>query len=293
VSAALSSVKDKRKEFEQRQDQIDEQLKKIDQKYTSLNNEVRLLELSIQRNELDINLLKDELVALGSVHYQKIDDEEEKRAENLLSKAKSELEDIGSINQLAVSQYEDQKNNYKQLSIRQNELENEKRSIVEFMEEIEKKKREIFIQDLEIVNEKFIEFFSKLTGGGKGYLLLQNSDDPFAGGLDIFIQFPRKNLRLISGASGGEKSVTAVAFIFAIQSLFPAPFYIFDEIDAHLDPANTERLADLLKEQSVNSQLIVLTLRDVVMDRAERLFGVYSQGGISRIVSAKISEVPA
>jgi len=89
-------------------------------------------------------------------------------------------------------------------------------------------------------------------------------------------------MRLIASASGGEKSVTAVSFIFAIQSLSPAPFYIFDEIDAHLDPSNTERLADVLKEQAAYSQLIIITLRDVVMDRADRLFGVFIQDGVSR-----------
>lgn len=122
---------------------------------------------------------------------------------------------------------------------------------------------------------------------------LQNSEDPFAGGVDIFAQFPGKATRLIAGASGGEKSVTAVAFILAIQNLFPAPFYMFDEIDAHLDPSNSGRLADLLKEQSVSSQFIVLTLRDVIMDRAERLLGVYIQNGVSRVVSTRIAEVAA
>lgn len=143
------------------------------------------------------------------------------------------------------------------------------------------------------VNERFSIFFGKLTGSGKGVLSLENHEDPFAGGLDIFVQFPGKTSRLIAGASGGEKSVVAVAFIFAIQSLSPASFYIFDEIDAHLDPFNAERLADLLKEQSSNSQFIVITLRDVVIDRAEKLFGIYIQSGISQIVSTKIAEAVA
>ena len=75
-----------------------------------------------------------------------------------------------------------------------------------------------------------------------------------------------------------------------MQTFSPAPFYIFDEIDAHLDPYNSERLADLLKEQSSSSQLIILTLRDVIMDRAEKLLGTYVQRGVSRVVSANIVE---
>lgn len=203
---------------------------------------------------------------------------------------KLELERLGSINQLAIAQYDEQKDNYKQLSIRQNELEKEKRSIIDFMEEIERKKKEAFMQAFNSISENFTKFFSKLTGGGMAYLSLQDSNDPFAGGVDIFAQFPGKTSRLIAGASGGEKSVTAVAFIFTIQTLFPAPFYVFDEVDAHLDPDNAARLADLFKEQSNGTQLIALTLRDVIMDRAERLFGVYIQDGVSRVISTKIME---
>jgi len=203
------------------------------------------------------------------------------------------LERLGSVNQLAMAQYEEQKDNYKQLSIRQNDLEKEKGSIIRFMEEIERKKRETFMNAFRNINKNFTKFFSKLTGGGEGYLSLKNINDPFASGVDIFAQFPGKASRLIAGTSGGERSVTAVSFIFAVQSLFPASFYIFDEIDAHLDPYNAERVADLLKEQSSNVQLIVFTLRDVVMDRADRLFGMYIQDGLSRIVSTKIVEAIA
>ena len=90
-----------------------------------------------------------------------------------------------------------------------------------------------------------------------------------------------------------ETAVTDFSPPLAIQSLSPAPFYIFDEIDAHLDPINTERLAAVLKEQAAYSQLIVITLRDVIMDRSDRLFGVYIQDGVSRIVSAKLVEAAA
>ena len=293
LSSALSSVRDRRREFEEQLDKIDAQLKRIDREYDPLTNEVRSLEMGVQRSDLDIKRLEEELHGLGHARRYDVDAEEAKRSEASLRLIRLEFERIGSVNQLAISQYEEQKDNYKQLSIRQNELEKERRSIVEFMDEIERRKRDAFMQAFTSINEHFAKFFSKLTGGGEGYLSLQNAEDPFAGGVDIFVQFPGKASRLIAGASGGEKSVTAVSFIFAVQSLFPAPFYMFDEIDVHLDPYNSERLANLLKEQSAASQLIVLTLRDVIMDRAGRLLGVYIQEGVSRIVSAKIAEAVA
>ncbi len=159
---------------------------------------------------------------------------------------------------------------------------------MKFVEEIEREKREAFMNSYNQVNFHFKSFFSKLTGGGVGSLEIQNPEDPFSGGLDIFIQFPGRSSRLVSGASGGERSVVAVSFIFAIQSLFPAPFYIFDEIDVHLDPYNAERLADLIVEQSEKSQFLVITLRDVIIKRATRVFGVYNERGASKIVSIKI-----
>jgi chromosome segregation protein len=199
-----------------------------------------------------------------------------------------ELEKLGSVNLLAITQYEQQVNNYKQYSIKRNQLEEEKRSILVFMEEIEQKKRDAFMKAYQEVNGNFQTFFSKITGGGNAWLQLQNEQDPFAGGIDVFVQFPGKAARLISGASGGEKSVAAVSFIFAIQGLSPAPFYIFDEIDAHLDLSNAERLADLLLEQSANTQFVVISLRDVIVNRAQRLFGVFLQDGFSSVVSYQL-----
>jgi len=180
--------------------------------------------------------------------------------------------------------------NYKKLSIRRNEIEGERRAIIQFMEEIERQKRDAFQLAYNRINEDFTNVFSKLTGGGRGWLELKNPENPFSGGLDLFVQFQGKSPRLITGASGGEKSVAAVSFIFAIQNMFPAPFYVFDEIAIHLDHYNAEKLADLLKEQSTNSQFIVITLRDVLIDRSDRIFGVYSNNGLSNMVSVNLLE---
>jgi chromosome segregation protein len=290
LTTALSSMRDSRKEFEEQLDNIDTRLREINQKYEPLNSETRLLELEIQRSAIEIGRMEESLVELHYKRRHDVSGEEANRAETAINMMRVELERLGSVNQLAISQYQEQKDNYKQLSFRQNELEIEKEAILKFIEEIERRKKEAFMNAFNSVNENVRKFFSQLTGGGEGYLKLQNSEDPFAGGIDIFVQFPGKTSRLVAGASGGEKSVTAVAFIFAIQSLAPAPFYVFDEIDAHLDPYNSERLADLLRTQAKDSQFIVMTLRDVLMDRAEKLFGVYIQNGISQIVSIKIAE---
>ncbi|MFH0897104.1 MAG: chromosome segregation SMC family protein, partial [Candidatus Bathyarchaeota archaeon] len=293
LSVALASVKDRRREFEQQLDKIDVQLRKLVQESNPLNNEAHKLELELQTKILDINHVRGELHTLGYENPIQVALEEARNAESSINLLRFELEKLGSVNQLATVQYDEQQKNYKQLSIRLNQLEGERKSILEFMEEIERKKKNAFMEAYNKINDNFAKFFSKLTGGGTGSLSLQNQDNPFADGIDIFVQFPGKAKRLIAGASGGEKSVTAVSLIFAIQNLTPAPFYMFDEVDAHLDAFNSERLADLLKEQSVYSQFILITLRDVIMDRADWLFGVYIQNGTSNVVSTKIAEVVA
>jgi chromosome segregation protein len=295
LSESLASVKGKRGEFEEQVDKIDLQLKRVGQEYEPLTNRIHQLELELQRKNLESEGLRNELLRLGREKPVSaiLSGREVKNVEASLDLMRFELEQLGSVNQLAPDQYNEQQKNYKQLSVRRNQLERERRAILEFIDEVERKKREAFIEAYMRVNESFTVFFEKLTGGGKGRLSLEKAEDPFAGGLDIFVQFPGKASRLIAGASGGEKSVVAVAFVFAIQSLSPASFYMFDEVDAHLDPYNAERLADLLKEQSVNSQFIVVTLRDVVIDRAEKLFGVYIQNGLSHVISTRMEEAVA
>jgi chromosome segregation protein len=293
LSESLTSVKGQRMDFERRLDEIDLQLKQVNQEYEPLMKSIHTLDLEVQRKKMESEGLRNELLQLGHQMLVPVDVKEVKSLEAALDLMRFEFDQLGSVNQLAPPHYDEQQRNYKQLSVRRNQLEGERRVILEFIDEIERRKRAVFLDAYDQVNQSFSLFFERLTGGGQGWLSLEKPEDPFAGGLDIFVQFPGKASRLIAGASGGEKSVVAVAFIFAIQSLSPAPFYVFDEIDAHLDPYNAERLADLLKEQSYNSQFIVITLRDVVIDRAEKLFGVYIQRGISQIVSTKMEEVLA
>lgn len=293
LSEALASVKDERKKFEDQLDRIDAQLKRLNSSYFSVSDEAHSLELTLNTKRMELGHLEEELHSLGYTEPLRVTPEEARDIEASLDLMRFELERLGSVNQLAIHQYDEQKDNYKQLSIRRNELEGEKRAILQFMDEIERKKRAAFMEAYEEINGDFEKFFSGMTGGGRGWLQLQNPEDPFSGGVDLFVQFPSKAARLVSGASGGEKSVAAVSFILAVQNLSPAPFYVFDEIDVHLDPYYAERLADLLKERSKASQFVVITLRDVMIDRSERLFGVHSQNGVSRVVSLRLAEAVA
>jgi chromosome segregation protein len=268
---------------------MDAQLQELTRAFNPLNRTVRQLELEVNTKEIAIVNLQREIVGL-EFEVGQVSRKAAQNAEASLQLIKREMDRLSSVNQLAVEQYREQQSRYKRLSVKRHQLAAERRSILDFIDEIEQTKRSAFTQSLHSINENFQTFFEKLTGGGRGRLSLQNPDRPFEGGVDLYLQFPGKASRMIAGASGGEKSVAAVSFIFAIQRESPAPFYIFDEIDAHLDPHNAERLADLTKEQSRDSQFVVITLRDVLMDRADRILGVYVQNSLSRIASFKVAE---
>jgi chromosome segregation protein len=174
-----------------------------------------------------------------------------------------------------------------------NELEREKQAIVQFMDEIEQKKLRIFTEAFEKININLEKYFSKLTGGGIATLKLENPGEPFSGGIEMLVQFPRKPSIVVSGASGGERSVAAVGFLFAIQEFTPASFYILDEIDAHLDAFHVAKLADLLLEEAEKTQFIVITLKPEMVNRAQKVYGVYMSQIGSQIISAKFLEVPS
>jgi chromosome segregation protein len=145
----------------------------------------------------------------------------------------------------------------------------------------------------EKINANLQKYFSKLTGGGVAILQLENPEDCFQGGIDMIVQFPNKPSIVVSGASGGERSVSAVSFIFALKEFTPASFYVLDEIDAHLDAYHTTRLADLLLEESEKIQFVVITLKPEMVNRAQRVYGVYERNGVSSVITAKFQEVAA
>jgi len=199
-----------------------------------------------------------------------------------------ELDRIGAVNQLAESHYAEQVSRYKELSIRMNELEQEKMAIMKFIEEIERKKYNAFMDTFNQVNQNLTIYFSKLTEGGEAALKLENPEDPFSGGVDMVVQFPSKPPILISGASSGERSIAAVSFLFALQGLTPASFYLFDEVDAHLDPFHEAKLGELLVEEAAKSQFLVVTLKPEMASKAEKICGVYARNGVSYIVHTSL-----
>jgi len=247
--------------------------------------------LQIRRAQLEVQLnnLRERMMEVGgsSVELPEIQGE---LLEKLERELEEEMRELEMVNQLAPSQYEGIVGDYKLRSSRIAELEAERCEILRFIEWVEGEKKRIFLETFNKVAEAFEDYFTKLTGG-RGWLKLENPDNPFEAGVEMILAFPGKQPRSSRAASGGEKSVAAVALLLALQGLTPAEFYIFDEVDAHMDLQYSQKLAELLKEMARRTQIIVISLKDVVVEKGDQVIGVYNAGGVSRIVKTRLEEV--
>ena len=156
------------------------------------------------------------------------------------------------------------------------------------MNEIETKKKDHFMKTFDQANKHFQEIFSRLFYKGDAYLQLENKESPFEDGLSVKVKLTGNRYMDLKSLSGGEKTLTALAFIFAVQEYQPASFYILDEIDAALDKQNSERLANLVAAYSDKAQYIVISHNDSVISSADTLFGVSMTDGVSKITSVKL-----
>ena len=208
--------------------------------------------------------------------------------EERLVKAQDAINRIGSINLKALEVYEEVKEDYDKIKERADKIESEKDEILRIIAEIDKKKKRSFMKSFKAINEIFSENFARLYTKGKAYLELENTQDPFEGGINIAIKLAKGKYFDITSLSGGEQTLVVISLLFAIQEYKPYHFYIFDEIDAALDKRNSQRLSSLLKQYMQNGQYIVITHNDAIITDSNVLYGVSMHDGISKILSMKL-----
>jgi chromosome segregation protein len=209
--------------------------------------------------------------------------------ERKIAEMEAEMTSLEPINMRAVEDYEEVKEKYEKLRTRVDVLIGEKEAILELMEEIEHRKKMVFMEVFDGVAANFRAIFERLSPGGSADLIL-DEDNPLDGGLQIQAKPAGKNPQYIELMSGGEKTLTALSFIFAIQRFQPAPFYVLDEIDMFLDDDNVRKISELIKESSRDAQFIVVSLRSGLMASADQLFGVTNDEGISRIIGVELAQ---
>lgn len=205
-----------------------------------------------------------------------------------ISSIERAMEKMEPVNMRAIEEYDNVKSRLSELEQRRDILFNEREEILIRINQYEKFKKEAFMDSYNGINEHFKNIFNELSDG-RGELVLDNYEDPFSGGLTLKAQPKDKTLQRLEAMSGGEKSLTALAFVFAIQQYRPAPFYAFDEIDMFLDGSNAERVAQRIKKSGTYAQFIVVSLRKPMIEAASRTIGVAMQdNNITSITGVKL-----
>ena len=199
---------------------------------------------------------------------------------------------MGNINIDAIEEYKRVSERYEFLSTQREDLTQAKDSLEKIIREMQGLMKTIFSEQFKVINLYFMETFRELFGGGSATLRLSDPSDVLESGVEIDVQPPGKKLQNLMLLSGGEKALCAIAILFAIIKTRPAPFCIFDEIEAALDDVNVYRFADYLKKINDKTQFIVVTHRHGTMEAADRLYGVtMQQKGVSRLIELNIDEL--
>jgi chromosome segregation protein len=204
---------------------------------------------------------------------------------------KRKLDSYGTVNMVAIEEYDELKQRYDFLIQQQTDLVNAKESLHQAILKINRTTKQMFLDTFEKVREEFKNYFRLLFNGGDAQLFLIDENDPLETGIEIICRPPGKKLQNVLLLSGGEKSMAAIALIFAIFKVKPSPFCILDEIDAALDEANVDRFGRMLGEFAKTSQFIVITHNKKTIANANVMYGItMEQSGISKIVSVKFGD---
>ncbi len=266
-------------EYEKKLKLMNENERKLNKEYNTIEKDNALLRKDILDQAAQESHLTNDLHWLGYKSLLETFD-----VDTVIKELTDEYEAIKArINLRADESYVQVIEGYRSMSNRKNHLEMERNSIVLFIEEIVKEKENVFMDAFNKVDNDIRKTFSEVTGGA-AWLEIENVEDVFSSGIMLMVQFPGKQGRESTALSGGEKTMAATIFLLAIQALKPSPFYLMDEVDAHLDAQNTERLSQVLLERSKDNQIIMVTLKDSTITKVGLIYGVYSKNGVSQVV---------
>lgn len=307
IESKLNGKKKELREKEKDEKRVYGHYKELFEKKNKISEAIQQLEMKQVRGEEKINILNDKL------HFTNQD--KEKIEADLIAvnqefgafkdvKLKkgisvNELNDqirdfermqkqMGNVNMKALEIYEKIKEEYQTILEKTEKLKQEKQDVLNMIQEIELNKKGLFMKTFNVIHENFKNIFSMISTKGSAHLEIEDEENVFNAGVDIKVKLTSKKYLDIAALSGGEKTLAALAFIFAIQEYQPAPFYLLDEVDAALDKNNSELLSKLVAKYSETAQYIVISHNDAIISNADQIYGVSMQEGVSKIVSLKV-----
>lgn len=298
VNSSSSKIEELKKERAQKSEKLSKQEDEITAKFKVIEDlKGQLVKLDVKKTKIeeDINGIINkmweeyELTPNNAEQYQK--PENVALTQRRVNSLRTEIRELGSVNVDSIEEYKNLKDRYDFMSEQRLDLENTMSKLRKVISDMTQIMKEQFKEKFKVINKNFGEVFAELFGGGKAELTLEDEENILECGIDITVQPPGKKLQNMMLLSGGEKAFTAIALLFAILKINPAPFCVLDEIEAALDDVNVFRYADYLKKFTDHTQFLVITHRKGTMEVADTVYGVtMEESGISKLLSMKLKQ---
>lgn len=290
----LKNAKEKQnkdhKEFFDKREELSSRITQLDKEIYRLNSQKENLQ---EKNEAKINYMWNEYEITYRNAVELRDESLNDKAElrNSIANLKRQIKELGDVNVNAIEEFKEINERYQFMKEQHEDLMRAKENLMKIIDELEVGMRKQFKEKFAEIQVEFDKVFKELFGGGAGVIELTEADDILDAGINIISQPPGKKLQNMMQLSGGEKALTAICLLFAIQNLKPSPFCLLDEIEAALDGSNVIRFAEYLHKLTENTQFIVVTHRRGTMGCADRLYGITMQEkGVSALVSVDLLE---
>ena len=288
------AVKDEKntshKAFFEKRDELSGKISLLDKECYRLKSQMEKLE---EHREAQISYLWNEyeITPNNALQYKKEELTDLNAMKRDIAQVKDEIRKLGNVNVNAIEEYKEISERHAFLSGQYEDLKTAEAQLENIIQELDEGMRRQFTEKFQDIQKEFDKAFKELFGGGKGTLELEEDVDILEAGIRIISQPPGKKLQNMMQLSGGEKALTAIALLFAIQNLKPSPFCLLDEIEAALDDSNVGRFAGYLQKLTKNTQFIIITHRRGTMNAADRLYGITMQEkGVSALVSVDLVE---
>ena len=278
------------KAFFEKRDHLSGQISLLDKECFRLKSQMEKLEES-RETQISYMWEEYEITPNNALQYRKEEYTDLKEMKKQITQLKDEIRKLGSVNVNAIEDYKNLQERHAFLSGQYEDLKKAEAQLENIIRELDEGMRQQFSEKFRDIQREFDKAFKELFGGGKGTLELEEDVDILEAGIKIISQPPGKKLQNMMQLSGGEKALTAIALLFAIQNLKPSPFCLLDEIEAALDDSNVGRFAGYLQKLTKNTQFIIITHRRGTMNAADRLYGITMQEkGVSTLVSVDLVE---
>ena len=294
-SEKVEELKKARSSKNEKMTNIEKEIEEQSSKIEDLKNQISKLDVRNSKIELELNQVINrmwedyELTPNNTGDIKKAENPVE--IQKKVNELRTQIKELGSVNIDSIQEYKELKERYDFMSEQRLDLEESSNKLKKVINEMTNTMKEQFSEQFKIINKNFGEVFKELFGGGKAELILSDETNILECGIEIEVQPPGKKLQNMMLLSGGEKAFTAIALLFAILKINPAPFCVLDEIEAALDDVNVYRFAEYLKKFVSTTQFLVITHRKGTMEAADTVYGItMEEKGISKLLSMKLEK---